>query len=141
MRRVLAVGFLASLLVTAAIAQSDTIAQRKALMDKVGDQTKIGAAMLKGQEAYDPAKAAAIFKTFADASNFGTLFPAGSDKGDTKAAPAIWSDRAGFDAEMKKYNDAVAKGAAQGGTEAGFKAAFAAVAETCRTCHSTYRLR
>src|SRR4051794_13452991 len=29
-------------------------------------------------------------------AQFPTLFPAGSDKGNTKAAPAIWSDNAGF---------------------------------------------
>src|ERR1700729_70243 len=30
------------------------------------------------------------------AAQFPTLFPAGSDKGTTKAAPAIWTDQAGF---------------------------------------------
>ncbi|TCT04704.1 c-type cytochrome [Aquabacter spiritensis] len=142
MRAFLLAGLLVSLVSGAAIAQSDPIAQRKAAMKQIGDQTGIGAAMLKGEAPFDAAKAALIFKTFAEnGAAFGTLFPAGSDKGDTKAAPAIWSDRAGFDAELAKFNAAVAQNAAGASTADGFKTGFTAVAATCRTCHSTYRLR
>lgn len=141
MRALLVAGLLVPLVAGVAFAQSDVIKQRKALMSAMGDQTKAGAAILKGEQPYDPAKAAAIFKAYTDGANFGTLFPAGSDKGDTKAAPAIWSDRAGFDAEMAKFNAAVQQGLPNIGTEAGFKTAFQNVAATCRTCHSTYQAR
>lgn len=141
MRAVLVAGLLVPLVAGVAFAQSDVIKQRKALMDALGDQTKAGAAILKGEQPYDAAKAAAIFKAYTDAAKFNTLFPAGSDKGDTKAAPAIWSDRAGFDAEMAKFNAAVQQGLPTIGTESGFKSAFMSVAATCRTCHSTYQSR
>lgn len=141
MRALLVAGLLVPLVAGVAFAQSDVIKQRKALMDALGDQTKAGAAILKGEQPYDPAKAAAIFKAYTDAAAFNTLFPEGSDKGDTKAAPAIWSDRAGFDAQMAKFNAAVQQGLPQIGTEAGFKTAFQNVAATCRTCHSTYQSR
>ncbi|MEW6121446.1 MAG: cytochrome c [Pseudomonadota bacterium] len=141
MRAFLVAGLLVPLVAGVAFAQSDVIKQRKALMDALGDQTKAGAAILKGEQPYDAAKAAAIFKAYTDAAKFNTLFPAGSDKGDTKAAPAIWSDRAGFDAEMAKFNAAVQQGLPTIGTEAGFKKAFMSVAATCRTCHSTYQSR
>lgn len=141
MRALLVAGLLVPFVAGVAFAQSDVIKQRKAVMSAVGDQTKIGGAILKGEQPYDPAKAAAIFKAYTDASTFNTLFPDGSDKGDTKAAPAIWSDRAGFDAQMAKFNAAVQQGLPQIGTEAGFKTAFQTVAATCRTCHSTYQAR
>ncbi|OYW61808.1 MAG: hypothetical protein B7Y84_05545 [Azorhizobium sp. 32-67-21] len=141
LRALLVAGLVVPFVAGAAFAQSDVIKQRKALMSAMGDQTKAGAAILKGEQPYDPAKAAAIFKAYTDAASFSTLFPDGSDKGDTKAAPAIWSDRAGFDAQMAKFNSAVQAGLPQIGTEAGFKTAFTAVAATCRTCHSTYQAR
>ncbi|WP_127090066.1 c-type cytochrome [Aquabacter cavernae] len=141
MRAVLLAGLLVPFVAGVALAQSDVIKERKALMGALGDQTKAGAAIMKGDQPYDPAKAAAIFKAYTDASTFNTLFPAGSNTGDTKAAPAIWSDRAGFDAEMAKFNTAVQQGLPNIGTEAGFKSAFQAVAATCRTCHSTYQAR
>ncbi len=142
MRVFLVAGLLIPLVAGAAIAQSDPIAARKALMKQIGDQTGIGASMLKGETPFDAAKAATIFKTFAeDGAKFGTLFPAGSETGDTKAAPAIWSDRAGFDAELAKFNAAVAQNVSGIGTADGFKVAFTAVANTCRSCHSTFRLR
>lgn len=141
MRALLVAGLLVPLVAGVAFAQSDVIKPRKALMGAVGDQTKIGAAILKGEQPFDAAKAAAIFKAYTDAATFNTLFPDGSDKGDTKAAPAIWSDRAGFDAQMAKFNAAVQQGLPQIGTEAGFKTAFQNVAAPCRTCHSTYQSR
>lgn len=141
MRALIVAGLLAPFVAGVAFAQSDVIQQRKALMSAMGDQTKAGAAILKGEQPYDAAKAAAIFKAYTDAAKFNTLFPDGSDKGNTKAAPAIWTDRAGFDAQMAKFNATVQEGLPQIGTEAGFKAAFTAVAATCRTCHSTYQVR
>lgn len=123
-------------------AQSDPIKERQAIMKQIGDQTGAGAAMLKGEAPFDAAKAAAIFKTYTEGgAKFGTLFPEGSDKGDTKALPAVWSNRAGFDAELAAFNKAVAAGAPNIATADGFKNAFSAVAQTCRTCHSTYKAR
>lgn len=123
-------------------AQSDPIKARQAIMKGIGDQTTLGAAMVKGEAPFDATKAAAIFQTFAEGgAKAGALFPEGSDKGDTKALPAVWSDRAKFDAELAAFNKAVAEGTPKIGTADGFKTAFTAVAQTCRSCHSTFKAR
>lgn len=142
MRIALIAALLVPLAATAVVAQSDVIQARKALMKDMGDQTKVAGAMAKGDVPFDAAKAAAIFKSYTDdGAKFGTLFPAGSETGDTKAAPAIWSDRAGFDAALAKFKGDVAANIGKIGTEAGFKTAMAAVGDNCRACHQTYRLR
>ena len=51
---------------SAATAQQDPIAARKALMKENGDQAKIGAAMAKAETPFDLAKAHKIFATFQD---------------------------------------------------------------------------
>ncbi len=142
MRFALLAALLVPLAATVVVAQTDPIKERKALMKEIGDQTKVAGAMVKGDAPYDAAKAAAIFKTYSDnAAKFGTLFPAGSDTGDTKAAPAIWTDRAGFDAALGKFKTDIAANTSLVGTEAGFKTAMAAVGENCRSCHRAYQQR
>lgn len=71
---------------------------------------------------------------------FATMFPPGSDKGDTLAAPAIWTDRAGFDAINNKVVDAATKMAAlaRSGDRAGVGEQFKAMAGTCGECHQKY---
>ncbi|MFG1357536.1 c-type cytochrome [Xanthobacter pseudotagetidis] len=125
-----------------ALAQSGPIGERKQAMKAMQDQAEIGAAILKGRTPYDAAKAALIFKTFGGRmKNYGTLFPPGSNTGDTKAQPAIWSDRAGFDAAIAKFGQLVADNAPKAATADGFKAAFVAVADGCRSCHQGFKAR
>ena len=71
---------------------------------------------------------------------FGTMFPPGSDKGDTLAAPTIWTDRAGFDAINKKAVDGAARMAelARAGDRAGVADQFKALGGTCGECHQKY---
>ena len=64
--------------VTAAIAEQDPIAVRKALMKTNADHAKIGVAMAKGEAPFDLAKAQQIFATWEDSSGKASaLFPAG----------------------------------------------------------------
>ena len=64
------------------------------------------AKMAKGEAAFD---AAAVLTTLQALQaneakvDIDALFPAGSDKGDTKASPKIWEDMAGFKAANDKY--------------------------------------
>lgn len=71
---------------------------------------------------------------------FATMFPPGSDKGDTLAAPAIWTDRAGFDAINKKAVDAATAmaAAARAGDRAAVADQYKAMAGTCGECHKAY---
>lgn len=127
---------------TAATAQTNVIQQRRAAMKAIGEQTELGAAMLKGQAPFDAAKAALIFSTYKEKMvGFEKLFPPGSDKGETKATAAVWSDRAGFDAAIAKFDAAVADNAPKATSADGFKAAFTAVAENCRSCHQSFKAR
>jgi len=140
--RVTAAVLLGLFAVTAASAQTNVLQQRRAAMKEIGEQTDIGAAIAKGQQPFSAAKAQLIFQTYKDKMvGFEKLFPPGSDTGETKATSAVWTDRAGFDAAIAKFKQAVADNAANGVTEAGFKAAFSAVAENCRACHQTYKSR
>jgi cytochrome c556 len=128
---------------TAAYAQTNVLQQRRAAMKEIGEQTDIGASILKGKVPFSTEKATLIFQTYKDKMvGLEKLFPPGSDTGETKATAAVWTDRAGFDAAIVKFNQAVADNAAKGVVdEAGFKVAFAAVAENCRACHQTFKSR
>lgn len=70
-----------------------------------------------------------------------TLFPAGTDVAPSKATPAVWTDRAGFEAAAAEYQKAVDQllAAAQAGDKAGFAAAYQATGATCGACHDTFR--
>lgn len=74
------------------------------------------------------------------------MFPAGTGpgqiKGATEARAEIWSDRAGFDKALAGYIEATSKLAdlAKANDAPGFKAQAAAVAASCKSCHTAYRL-
>lgn len=134
---------LAAATATFSVAHAENvIQQRQALMKDMGGQMKIGADMAKGKIPFDAAKAETIFATLQkNMKGYVDLFPAGSDVGDTKAEPVVWSDRAGFEAAIAKFEATVAENSTAGATETGFKTAFAAVGEGCRTCHQTFKAR
>lgn len=141
-RTVLAVSAIA-IGITAVAAQSDPIAQRKAIMKEVGAQTKTGAGMAKGEAPYDQGKAQTIFTTYVDAATkMPGLFPDSSKTGgDTAALPAIWENKADFDAKFAKFG-ADAKAAASAVKDVdGFKTAFSGITKNCGGCHETYRAK
>lgn len=74
---------------------------------------------------------------------FETMFPPGSNVGDTKAAPAIWSDRAGFQAASAALITAAGNLAEAGksGDLAKVAAAFGETGKTCGACHDKYQLK
>ncbi len=69
------------------------------------------------------------------------LFPAGSDKGETKAKPEIWANMADFTAKMKAAEDAAKAIAMAGGAGNmdGVKSGFGALGAACGACHKAYR--
>ena len=141
-RTVLAVAAIA-IGVTAVAAQSDPIATRKAVMKENGAQTKTGAAMEKGEAPYDQTKAQAIFANYIDvAAKMPALFPPNSKTGgDTAALPAVWDNKADFDAKFAKFG-AEAK-AAQASVKDldSFKTSFSGLTKNCGGCHETYRAK
>lgn len=65
----------------------------------------------------------------------------GSDKGNTKAKPEIWTDKDKFAAAIAKSQDDVLKLAAAGksGSLDQIKAAVGAVGVSCKGCHDAFR--
>ena len=70
-------------------------------------------------------------------------FPVGSDIKPSEASPKIWSDFEGFTAAAQlnwKATVSLAK-AAKIGDRASIITAFRETAESCKSCHKTYRLK
>ncbi len=126
-----------------AIAADDPIEARQQLMQNNQDAAKIAFGMAQGQVPFDAEKAKAAMQTIQDdMAEFPTLFPEGTDKGDTSASPAIWQNMEDFKARAAKLaSDAkAAQVAADGGLDA-FKTALGAVGGDCGGCHEAYRLK
>jgi cytochrome c556 len=130
--------------VCAATAQQDPIAARKALMKANGDEAKIAAAMIKGEQPFDLAAAHKIFATFQDAAaKMPALFPDNSKTGgDTAADPKIWENMADFKAKFAKFGeDAKAADASVKDLDS-FKASMGDIGKNdCGGCHQTYRIK
>ncbi len=71
-----------------------------------------------------------------------SMFPDGTQTGhDTKAKPAIWTDRAGFEKRARAYGEAARalETAARNDDFPAFVAAFKQTAAACGACHKAYR--
>ena len=124
-------------------AGDDPVHERHELMEGVGDAAKPVGQMLKGERDFDPDVVMSSLQTFDEAaSKFGGLFPPGSESGEgTEAAPAIWEDRAGFEAALAAWGDAVdAAIAANPQTLEETKPAAGEVFKACKDCHDNYRI-
>ena len=143
MKRLILVATTLAIGVSFAVAQQDPIAARKALMKKNGDEAKIGTQFMKGEAAFDLAKAKAIFAAYADAaSKAPALFPDNSKTGgDTAALPAIWEKKDDFNAKLKKFGEDAKEAQTKVTDEASFKAAFPTVQKNCGGCHETFRVK
>ena len=80
-------------------------------------------------------------------ATMGPRFPAGTQQGapgiDTRALPAIWTDRAGFDAALAAIGPRLTalSEAAASGNVAAFQAAVQATGAACGDCHRPYWAR
>jgi cytochrome c556 len=130
--------------VSIAVAQQDVIKERKDIMKGNGDEAKIGAAMVKGEQPFDLAAAQKVFATFADAATkMPDLFPDNSRTGeDTAALPKIWEDMADFKARFVKFGEDAKTAQASVKDLDGFKVAFANIGRNdCGGCHQLYRAK
>lgn len=121
----------------------DVIAQRQALMKDNAGAAKTIFQMVQGKTPYDAAAAQAAFERIAaDIKKFPSLFPAGSDQGKTTASPAIWQDKAAFEAlAAKMATDAAAGAAAAPNGLDAIKASADAVGGSCQSCHEKFRIK
>ncbi|MFC0119242.1 c-type cytochrome [Pseudoalteromonas xiamenensis] len=148
MKKVLIAAVLTVLSTGAASANSlfekpeDAIDYRKASFQLLRYQIGDMGDMLKGKVPFDAER----FKARAhNAARLSTMpweaFAEGTDKGDTDALPAIWSDRATFDkkaADFAQYAQALAD-AADTGDQGAIKKAFGNWAKGCKDCHKSFK--
>jgi cytochrome c556 len=128
---------------TAVLAQGDPIATRKQTMKGVGDATKIGSAMAKGEAPFDAAKAKEILQVYANAADkMHTYFPESSKTGgETTAAPKIWESQAEFRKRFDDWAAEIKKASSQTNDLESFKAAFGNLTKACGGCHETFRVK
>ena len=133
--------------VTLAVAGGHTpVEQREAMMQTVGKSTKTIGDMLKGDTAFDAAVANEALVAMQDAvANMGDLFPEGTElagENENAAGPAIWTDRAGFDAKIAAFQEDIAAAVSAAPQEQqAMAAAFGEVAQNCQSCHEAYRVK
>ena len=142
----LALALAASALSAPALAQfqkaEDAVKYRKAAFTVMGNHFGRIGAMTSGKAPFD-AKLAADNAALVE--NLSKLpwagFVAGTDKGDTRALPEIWTEQAKFKEGADKMQSEVAKlaAAAKTGNLEAVKTAFGAAGQTCKACHDTYR--
>ncbi len=127
---------------TAVLAQGAPIATRKQTMKGVGDATKIGSAMAKGEAPFDAAKAKEILQVYANAADkMHNYFPENSKTGgETTAAPTIWQNQAEFRKRFDDWAADIKKAAANTKDLDSFKAEFTTVTRACGSCHQAYRI-
>ena len=127
---------------TLAFAQGDALAQRKQNRKDTAAEMRAVKGIIDAKGATSGAVAhAAKLKELEMA--FVKLFPAGSDTGETKALPTIWSDMAGFQMASKNVEAAYDKlsVAAGSGDMAALTAAFGETGKACGACHEKYRAK
>ena len=134
-------GLLVAFGAVAVLADSDAVAQRRALMKANGAATRSVVGMLKGGP-FDLATVQAALKSYADAAAKGpALFPDDSKTGDTNALPAIWANKADFVARFAQFGKDVAAASAGISDADSLKAQMPAVLKNCGACHELYRAK
>lgn len=123
---------------------SDAVKYRQAGFQVLGTHVQRAGAMAKGEVPFDKPAAeanAALIEMLS--RQLANAFPPGSDMAPSKAKPEVWQEIAKFKTHSDQWQGAAAKlsGAARSGDANAFKTAFNALAQTCKSCHDSYRNR
>ena len=120
----------------------DAIKYRKSALFVMQQNFGRVAAMASGKVPFD-AKSAAESAAVAEFMSKlpWAAFGEGTDKGETRAKPDIWKERAKFQEYAEKTQAELTKlaVAAKAGNLDAIKTAVAATGGTCKTCHDAYR--
>src|SRR5579863_6793005 len=105
MKRFVAVAMALACGITAVLADTDPIDERRALMKHDGEAAKTLFVMSKGKIPFDLTTVKDSLKTLDDgATKSAALFPDSSKNGvGTAALPAIWENKADFEARFAQY--------------------------------------
>jgi len=127
--------------VTAVMAQSDLVSQRKALMKGNGQHAGAISRMVRGEDPFDAAKVTAAFAQWTEtAQKLPGLFPEPPKPGEeTRALPKIWENKSDFEAKIAAIGKAVADNKDKAKTLDELKVAMPLVSKTCGDCHEPYR--
>ena len=136
---------IAAALIAAAAAQAEEpenyIKYRQAVMKAIGGHAGAAGQIVRGKVSPEGALAMHADALAALNADISSLFPEGSDFGETRAKEEIWSDRAAFDkaaGDAKTATAAFAAAVAAGDKEK-IGAAYRDVGESCKTCHKQFR--
>jgi cytochrome c556 len=120
----------------------DAIKYRKASFTLLAAHFSRVGAMANGRVPFD-AKVAAENAALAESLSKlpWAAFGPGTDKGETRALPAIWTESAKFKEGGDKMQAELGKlaAAAKTGNLDSIKAAFGAAGQTCKACHDDFR--
>lgn len=120
----------------------DAIKYRKASFTVMATHFSRVGAMANGRMPFD-AKVAAESAGIAEAMSKlpWEAFGPGTDRGDSRAEPEVWTEQAKFKAASEKMMTEVAKlnAAAKTGNLDQIKAAFGAAGASCKACHDDFR--
>ena len=120
----------------------DAVKYRKAAFTVMANHFARVGAMTSGKQPFDAKVAAenvAVVEAMSKLPWAG--FVAGTDKGDTRALPEIWTEADVIKGGADKLQAPVAKlsAAAKTGNLDAVKTAFGEVGQTCKACHDDYR--
>lgn len=123
---------------------NDAVKYRQAAFQVLSTHVQRAGAMAKGEIPFDKPAAetnAALIEMLS--RQLATAFPPGSDMAPSKAKPEVWQEVAQFKTHGDQWQGAAAKlsSAARSGDANAFKTAFNALAQTCKSCHDSYRNR
>ncbi|PWW45527.1 c-type cytochrome [Melaminivora alkalimesophila] len=122
----------------------DAIKYRQSTLFVIGQHFGRIGAMVNGKAPYDAKAAEADAEVIASLASLPwTAFGPGTDKGNTKAKPEVWSDTAKFTEHAQKFQAEAPKllAAAKTGNLDALKAAFGPTANSCKACHDSFRSR
>jgi hypothetical protein len=120
----------------------DAIKYRKASFTVMGNHFGRLGAMASGRAPYDAKLAAENAEVVATLSKLPwAAFGEGTDKGDTRAKPEIWTESAKYKESADKMQAELGKlaVAAKAGNLDALKTAFGPAAATCKACHDNFR--
>ena len=117
------------------------IKYRKAVMSSIGGHMKGIVGILKNQTA-NKAHLATHTAGMAELARItSSIFPEGSDFGETEALPAVWDKPADFAKAVKMFQDSAdaLNLAAKSGDMALVGQAFGGLGKSCKNCHENFR--
>lgn len=127
----------------AQVKPEDHIKQRRAGFAVLGFNFANLGAMVQGKKPYDQDEAARNADLVAALAEYPhTHFVEGTEKGDTKARPELWKNRADFDEKMRTMvKEAKDLPAAARKDLAALRKEFGEAGRACKACHDEYRAK